>query len=61
MKGIPWHVFPTAFSSCPSALSWDSSLAKTNETQALMSHCKNSLRDKEVDLLGSREKPLFRM
>ena len=21
MKGIPWHVFPTAFSSCPSALS----------------------------------------
>ena len=25
MKGIPWHVFPTAFSSCPSALSWDSS------------------------------------
>lgn len=46
MKGIPWHVFPTAFSSCPSALSRDSSSAKTNETQALMSHCKNSLRDK---------------
>ena len=21
MKGIPWHIFPTAFSSCPSALS----------------------------------------
>ena len=48
MKGIPWHVFPTAFSSCPSALSRDSSLAKTNETQALMSHCKNSLRDKGI-------------
>ena len=30
MKGIPWHVFPTAFSSCPSALSQDSSPAKTN-------------------------------
>ena len=40
MKGIPWHVFPTAFSSCPSALSRDSSSAKTNETQALMSYCK---------------------
>ena len=54
MKGNPWHIFPTAFSSCPSALSRDSSPAKTNETQALMSHCKNSLRDKaiEVDLLG---------
>ena len=46
MKG--WHVFPTAFSSCPSALSQDSSPAKTNETQALMSHCKNSLRDKAI-------------
>ena len=21
MKGIPWHIFPTAISSCPSALS----------------------------------------
>ena len=29
MKGIPWLVFPTAFSSCPSSLSWDSSPAKT--------------------------------
>ena len=48
MKGIPWHVFPTAFSSCPSALYRDSSLAKTNETQALMSHCKNSLRKKAI-------------
>ena len=48
MKGIPWHVFPTAFSSCPSALSRDSSLAKTNETQALVSHCKNSVRDKVI-------------
>ena len=48
MKGIPWCIFPTAFSSCPSALSRDSSLAKTNETQALMSHCKNSLRDKAI-------------
>ena len=48
MKGIPWHVFRTAFSSCPSALSRVSSPAKTNETQALMSHCKNSLRDKVI-------------
>ena len=31
MKGIPWHIFPTAFSSCPSALSWDSSQAKTQD------------------------------
>ena len=29
MKGIPWHVFPTAFSSCPSALSRDLSPTKT--------------------------------
>ena len=55
MKGIPWHVFLTAFSSCPSALSGDSSPAKNNENQALMSHCKNSLKDKAVR--GSREKP----
>ena len=48
MKGIPWHIFPTAFSSCPSALSRDSSPAKTNKTQALMSHCKNSLGDKVI-------------
>ena len=48
MKGIRWYVFPTAFSFCPSALYRDSSLAKTNETQALMSHCKNSLRDKAI-------------
>ena len=48
MKGIPWHVFLSAFSSCPSALSQDSSPAKTNKAQALMSHCKNSLRDKAI-------------
>ena len=48
MKGILWHVFRTAFSSYPSALSQDSSLAKTNETQALMSHCNDSLRDKAI-------------
>ena len=48
MKGILWHVFPTAFSSCPSAHSQDSSPAKTNEAQALMSHCKNSLRNKAI-------------
>ena len=32
MKVIPWHVFPTAFSSHPSAPpSWDLSLAKTHD------------------------------
>ena len=32
MKGIPWHVFPTAFSSCSSApLSRDLSPAKTHD------------------------------
>ena len=32
MKGIPWHIFPTAFSSHPPApLSWDLSLAKTHD------------------------------
>ena len=56
MKGIPWHDFPTAFSSCPSAFSLYSSSAKTNETQALKSHCKNLLRDKEVDLLFQQHK-----
>ena len=31
-KGIPWHVFSSAFSSHPSApLSWDLSLAKTHD------------------------------
>lgn len=57
MKGIPWHVFPTAFSSCPSALSWDSSPAKTQDAwlqdlmklRFLMSHHrKNSVRDKVI-------------
>ena len=48
MKGIHGQVFPTAFSSLPSAFSWDSSPRKTNETQALMSHCKNSLRNKTI-------------
>ena len=38
--------FPLLFP--PSALSWDSSPAKTNEIQALMSHCKNSLKDKAI-------------
>ena len=54
MKGIPWHVFPTAFSSRPSApLSQDLSPAKTHgawlqdlmKLRLLMSHCKNSVRD----------------
>ena len=54
MKGIPWHVFPTAFSSHPSAhLSQDLSLAKTHDAwlqnimklRFLMSHCKNSVGD----------------
>ena len=32
MKGIPWHIFSSAFSSHPSApLSWDLSLAKTHD------------------------------
>ena len=60
MKGIPSHVFPTAFSSCPSApLSQDLSLAKTHgawlqglmKLRLLMSHCKNSLRD---TVIGNR-------
>ena len=55
MKGIPWRVFPTAFSSCPSALSRDSSPAKTNEAQTLRYHYKNPLRVKEVDLLKSKK------
>ena len=55
MKGILWHVFPTAFSSCPSALFRDSSPAKTNKVQALRSHYKNPLRVKEVDLLKSKK------
>ena len=60
MKGIPSHVFPTAFSSCPSApLSQDSSPAKTHgawlqglmKLRLLMSHCKNSVRD---TMIGNR-------
>ena len=31
MKGIPWHIFPTAFSSCPSALTRDLSPTKTQD------------------------------
>ena len=48
MNGSPWHVFPTPFSSCPSALSRDPSPAKTHEAQVLMSHCKNSVRDNAI-------------
>ena len=57
MKGIPRHVFPTDFSSCPSApLSWDFQPGQNpwcltsgpNEAQALMSHCKNSVRDTAI-------------
>ena len=47
-RGFLGTFFPLLFPSCPSALSRDSSPAKTNETQALMSHCKNSLRDKAI-------------
>ena len=57
MKRIPWHVFPTAFSSHPSAsLSQDLSLVKTHSVwlqdlmklRLLMSHCKNSVRDTAI-------------
>ena len=54
MKGIPWHIFPTVFL-LSSALSRDSSPAKTNEAQTLRYHYKNPLRVKEVDLLKSKK------
>ena len=72
--GIPWHVFPTAFSSCPSALSLlglnlsqnTGCLASTpNESQVLMSHYKNSVREKAMGkkwiCYDSERKALFRV
>ena len=68
MKGVPWHVFPTAFSSCPSVpLSQDLSPAKTHSAwlQDLMNLrllCLiakiqlETLDRSEVDLFRFREK-----
>ena len=68
MKGIPWHIFPTTFSSFPSALS-PGTRARPKPgcpAQALRSYCKKfSERQSnkwEVDLLGFREKrPFYRV
>ena len=67
MKGIPWHIFPTAFSSFPSALS-PGTRAQTKPrmpgsgSEVLLQKFSERQSDKwEVDLLRFREKCPFCM
>ena len=65
MKGIPWHIFPTAFSSCPSALSPGTRARPKprmpgSGSEVLLQKFSERQSDKwEVDLLGFREKHML--
>ena len=67
MKGIPWHIFPTAFPSFPSALSPGKRARPKprilgSGSEVLLQKFSERQSDKwEVDLLKSREKrPFYR-